>query len=151
MACARIRKENIECKSMDVRDLSTSEFKGSFDVICLFQVVEHLDRLDELFNKLSELLKEGGRIYIAVPNDLRIRFNERSGALPEMPPNHVGTWTKDAFQECAKRAGLRLIEHRVEPVAQISSVKTFFIYRYLKGCSNPAVYETGSQVCGRNL
>jgi len=41
---------------------------GSFDVITLWHVLEHLPDLDEQISKLSTLLKSDGRLIIAVPN-----------------------------------------------------------------------------------
>ncbi len=42
--------------------------KQSFDVITLWHVLEHIENLSECISQLNELLKDDGRIVIAVPN-----------------------------------------------------------------------------------
>jgi hypothetical protein len=42
-----------------------------------------MDGLDVLFEKFNWLLKPGGSIFIAVPNQNMIEFNELNGALLE--------------------------------------------------------------------
>lgn len=41
---------------------------GSFDVITLWHVMEHLEHLDEVWQRLHELLTEKGVLIVAVPN-----------------------------------------------------------------------------------
>ncbi len=43
---------------------------GSFDVITLWHVLEHVHNLNEILEKLKELLKESGIMLLAVPNHL---------------------------------------------------------------------------------
>jgi len=63
-------------KSMDVdreqfHDFySLEEIQGSFDVVLLFEVIEHLDLEEgvQLLRKIYELLEEGGRFILTTPN-----------------------------------------------------------------------------------
>lgn len=63
-------------KSMDIdREMvhdyySLDEVKESFDVILLFEVIEHLDLEDgvEMFKTIHSLLKEGGYLILSTPN-----------------------------------------------------------------------------------
>ena len=45
-----------------------SEVEGTYDVITLWHVLEHLPNLKEITKRLEELLKPGGTLLIAVPN-----------------------------------------------------------------------------------
>ena len=45
----------------------------------------------------KNLLSKNGEILIAVPNEEIIKFNELNGALLDMPPNHIGRWSKKTF------------------------------------------------------
>jgi 2-polyprenyl-3-methyl-5-hydroxy-6-metoxy-1,4-benzoquinol methylase len=67
---------NIIYKSMDVDQerphdfYSLEEIQESFDVIFLFEVIEHLQLEDgvRILTKVYELLKDGGRLIITTPN-----------------------------------------------------------------------------------
>lgn len=41
---------------------------GSFDVVTLWHVMEHLEHLNEMWNTLHRLLRNGGSLILAVPN-----------------------------------------------------------------------------------
>ena len=101
----QIEKLGVQCVAEDVRNLSNEELKASFDLVCMFQVLEHMDKLDALFQKLNWLMKQGGSLFIAVPNPRRTEFNELNGALLDMPPNHIGRWNKKCFEEIGKPDG----------------------------------------------
>ena len=127
-----IERYGIECLDRDVRDLPLDTYGGRFDVICLFQVLEHLDRLDALFEHLGALAAVRGHLFLAVPNDQRIAFNERSGALLDLPPNHIGRWTREAFEAIAGRHGWRIEAHEIEPEGPRAKAANFAEFRYMR-------------------
>ncbi len=64
------RKQGIENYKLDVREepeLNNLPPK-SFDVITMWHVMEHVPHLRERVNKLHELLKDDGVLFVAVPN-----------------------------------------------------------------------------------
>ena len=133
---SKIENLGVRCFSKDVRDLSPLELGGEFDYICLFQVLEHLDKIDDLLKSLDSLLKNTGEIIIAVPNEKRIEFNELNDALLDMPPNHIGRWNIMAFQRYAKRNNFVVLQHQCEPANIISEMAQFMKYRLLKKSQN---------------
>lgn len=122
----------VECLPQDVRDLDLDARTGDFDYVCLFQVLEHLDGLDDLFAAFHKLLKPGGRLYIGVPDGRRIEFHERSGGLLDMPPNHVGRWSRSAFEAIGPRHGFRLEDWKVGDTTSTDAAKLLIKYRYLR-------------------
>lgn len=94
----------------DIREWAQSrpEEHHSFDVVCLFQVVEHMDRLHELFRSVRQLLKPGGHFFVAVPNPRRIEFNELNGGWLDMPPNHISRFSPRSFSILGEQNGFRL-------------------------------------------
>ena len=127
----QIENLGLKCFSKDIRELQSVEFEGSFDVVCMFQVLEHMDRLDVLFQKLNWIMQKGGSLFIAVPNQRRIEFNELNGALLDMPPNHIGRWNEECFQEIGKQNGFHIEGYQVERSSFSARVKQFITYRYL--------------------
>jgi predicted SAM-dependent methyltransferase len=102
----------------------------------MFQVLEHMDGLDALFTKLHWLMKEGGSLFISVPNPLRTQFNELNGALLDMPPNHVGRWNKRCFEEMAAKTGFHVESYETEALNAVSMAKQFMQYRFLRKSQN---------------
>jgi SAM-dependent methyltransferase len=67
---------NLVYKSMDIDQehfhdfYNLNEIRESFDVIFLFEVIEHLELVEgfQLLKRIYDLLKEGGRLIITTPN-----------------------------------------------------------------------------------
>jgi SAM-dependent methyltransferase len=85
-----------------------------FDVICMFQVLEHMDRLDSVFQALNQLTKVGSEVFIAVPNSMRTRVQEKLTGFMDMPPVHIGRWTDESLRLIGGRHGFELIETRLD-------------------------------------
>jgi SAM-dependent methyltransferase len=136
-----IDKFGVTCLSIDFRNLSNVELKESFDVVCMFQVLEHLDRLDVSFQKLNWLMKSGGSLFIAVPNTSRIEFNELNGALLDMPPNHIGRWNKKCFEVIGKQNGFHIEDYKINEYSFISMAKQFIFYRMLRKSQRSGSFE----------
>lgn len=112
-----LKAKGYRALSIDLRDKALDADRASFDFIFLFQVVEHLDGLDELFGRLRSLLKRGGSAFCAVPNFARIEYQEANGSVPDLPPNHIGRWTASAFDAVCRRNGLVLRSAELEPLS----------------------------------
>jgi len=133
---AAVSARGVRCLASDVRDLATDEYAGVFDLVCMFQVLEHMDRLDVLFDHLSVITRPGASLFISVPNPERIAFNERHGGLVDMPPNHIGRWTRKSLEAVARRHRWTLVMHAVEPQRAASKLigrDGLAVYRYLRG------------------
>ncbi len=112
-----LKEKGYRTLSVDLRDKALDADRGSFDFIFLFQVVEHLDGIDELFARIRSLLKRGGSAFCAVPNFARIEYQEANGSLLDLPPNHIGRWTPSAFDAVCRRNGLVLKSAELEPLS----------------------------------
>lgn len=116
----------------DVRSATFDPYRGQLGAVFIFQVLEHMDGLDSLVNRLNELCRPGARIFVAVPNILRIKFNEGHGSLMDMPPNHISRWTEDAFRALASRAAWEMVSFRTEPMIWRDFVKQDLIYSHMR-------------------
>jgi 2-polyprenyl-3-methyl-5-hydroxy-6-metoxy-1,4-benzoquinol methylase len=140
-----IEKLGVQCFSEDIRDLSSQQFDESLDIVCMFQVLEHMDRLGVLFAALNALMKVGGSLFIAVPNHRRIEFNELNGALLDMPPNHVGRWTRECFEAIGKQNGFDIEDYRVEESSFPVMAAQFASYRFLRRAQRSGSFENRVQ------
>lgn len=121
----------IEAYSCDFRK-KAEEWNNRFYYVCLFQVLEHLDNLDAIFETLYKITKDKGQVFIAVPNHKRINFNEINGALLDMPPNHIGRYTKKSFEFIAKKFGWKIKNYKIEPANFKPFSEEFSLYRHLR-------------------
>jgi SAM-dependent methyltransferase len=113
-------------------DIRHASLVPGFDAIFLFQVVEHMDHLDQLFDRLCSLVTVGGRIILSVPNGNGVDFQEWSGSLLEMPPNHIGRWSRSAFQIIASRFNLEIRTIDEQPFSLTGFIRTDIAYSYLR-------------------
>jgi hypothetical protein len=102
----------------------------------MFQVLEHMDRLEELFDQLNALSDSQSHLFVTVPNAAQIRFNETNGCLLDMPPNHIGRWNHQGFERIGKTFEWTVLEHQIEPLNKIDTLKQQIAYRYLKVSQN---------------
>jgi len=130
--CEKIAALGIRCLAEDIRAVEPARFPEPFDTICMFQVLEHLDKLDELFRALHRLMRPRGSVFLAVPNFRRIEFNEAHGALLDMPPNHIGRWNRRCFEKLAAAHGFQMQLHATEPFSFLPAWKQLAYYRFLR-------------------
>ena len=114
-----------------------------FDAVCMFQVLEHMDRVDDVFSALRRLTAQDGELFIGVPNEASVTMQEELTGFWEMPPNHVSRWTPAALQSIAGRHGFRLIEHRYEPAPRWAALAEMAQCRFQGRAYDP------SSVAGR--
>lgn len=135
-----IEAMGVQCAPIDFQDLSDANFQNSFDAICMFQVLEHMDHLDGHFEKLAWLAKPGADLFITVPNHLRTEFNELHGGLLDMPPNHIGRWNKKCFEVIGEKYGFKVTDFKTETASLKASLITFSHYRFLRRSQTPGSF-----------
>ncbi len=84
---------------------------GEYDVVCAFQVLEHIFEVRLFLDDVIKCLKPGGVLLISVPNDESI-FGDLFSVL-NAPPHHVGLWNKTALRalEALWAVELKTIEY----------------------------------------
>jgi SAM-dependent methyltransferase len=106
-------------------DQLASEPAGSYDIISMIEVVEHLEFPDPVFALASRLLKPGGLLLLTTGNI--------SGPVPRMkgldyaymiPEVHVGYFTPRALEAVYARHGLRPVRFRYDGVVRFKVLKT---------------------------
>lgn len=79
-----------------------------FDLITMFQVLEHVPDPVGILKQASARLKPGGYISIAVPSKSGIyRFMPWDPS--QWPPHHISRWHLKDFRTLSKQTGLRLV------------------------------------------
>src|ERR1043166_7737582 len=85
---------------------------GEYDVVCAFQVFEHLAQIGPMLTAMLRALKLGGKLIMSVPNNEPFfqRFNKYDTL--NMPPHHAGLWNLGAFERLSDAFGLTIARHK---------------------------------------
>lgn len=88
----------------------------SYDIVCAFQVAEHIPDIKSFIAACTSALKPGGKLIITVPAE--DSFLSISSNTPlNMPPHHVLRWTDRALGSLAEREGLQILQLWHEPLS----------------------------------
>jgi len=124
---AKQAQEN--CKNATIfESLETVPDGNRYDLIILFNVLEHLDNPDYFISKCNNLLNKSGRVIVVVPNFSsyqRIIFNKNWFHLD--PPRHLFHFTKDSLSILLERNGFSIektsyISFEHDPIGWIESL-----------------------------
>lgn len=126
----QIQDYGIQCLATDVREAAFASFSEYFDAICLFQVLEHMDQLDVLFERLNLITQPKASLFISVPNPPLVEFAELNGGLLDMPPNHIGRWNQQSFKTIGDRWGWAIEGYEIENNSFLDKAKLFSVYRF---------------------
>ncbi len=110
--------EGKNCKVINayVQDFAEQN-DGVFDLVCSFQVLEHIAMVDSFLEANVKCLKKGGVLGIGVPNnDAFIKYNQHD--ILNMPPHHMGLWTEKALRAIASRYDMEIVEVVFEPLQE---------------------------------
>ncbi|MDE3152013.1 MAG: class I SAM-dependent methyltransferase [Gemmatimonadota bacterium] len=92
-----------------------------FDVVAMFQIIEHLEAPDRMFDQLGAVSRPGTRLLIGCPAPrrfARLYANaERIGASEfwDYPPQHTLRWTAEGLRRFLGRHGWAVTVVRPEP------------------------------------
>lgn len=93
---------------------------AQYDVVCSFQVMEHISGIGEVIRDSLRVLRPGGQLIIAVPNnDTRfIRHNLHPSRFLNMPPHHVNLFSERSLKGLAGFFSLKLTHVLKEPLQE---------------------------------
>ena len=101
-------RKHLESSGITVfRDLNAAAQAeaGTFQIVTLFQVLEHIAEFRVLLSQCRQLLCPGGLLVVTVPDcDAMIR-QERMTGCPDMPPNHINKWTPASLALALRETG----------------------------------------------
>jgi SAM-dependent methyltransferase len=106
-AVASARSRNLPVHQQDLQNAAIQNPSG-YDVVCAFQVLEHISQPFEFLSWCCDLLKPGGQLIIAVPNSDSM-FKHTFDIL-DLPPHHLTKWSRLSLENLPNLFPIRLRE-----------------------------------------
>lgn len=116
-ATARAQGRGVDLRRQTVEEHAL-EHAESYDVVCHFQVLEHVVRPREFLEAGLACLRPGGRLIVSVPNEMSFMGAESNNLL-NLPPHHVTRWTADALRHAGASLGLRTVAVEYDRLAEL--------------------------------
>jgi SAM-dependent methyltransferase len=112
---------------------------GHYDVVCAFQVLEHIVDVHSFIRSSLECLKPGGLLIYSVPSAESYLTVARNVAL-NMSPHHASWWTDQCLKNIAGIFGVQVVEIRHDRLSAsekrhysqvliLEAIKGMFAYR----------------------
>lgn len=108
----------------------------SFDVITLFDVLEHTTDPVRVLQDLSGLLTANGVLVGTVPNRRRLLVNQ---VMSDFPPHHFFRFDAAALRACATRGGVTMHKVEIFEWGYTGPIAVAAIRRRLRGSSRTSV------------
>jgi len=116
----------------DIQELDKAIFNSSFDFICMFQLLEHIDNLYDLINDLGCLAKKDALIIITVPNSYQRIFYDRNYIFEDIPPIHISRFNVLSFNKIAEIMNWVMKYYKVEQSSKKEKLKRFLYLEYMR-------------------
>lgn len=115
------RARGLDARVADVRQVADAAGQEPFGAVATFQVIEHLEAPDEVFDGIGRVAAPGALLLVGCPADRRytrrVRHADRigRGEFWDYPPQHVLRWTPEALRIFLGRHGWRMESAEYEP------------------------------------
>jgi len=83
---------------------------GAYDVVCLFQVLEHIHEIKLFLDASLKVLRKNGRLIIGVPNNEPYMHEFHMYSAMNLPPHHMGLWNRQAFEKIQPHYNIKIKE-----------------------------------------
>ena len=113
----------VDCISVDLKDIDSSNNQNKFDIVCMFQVLEHIDKFDDFFKTINELARKNAHLFITVPNHKFREFYDSINFKLDLPPIHVSRWNKKTLEILCKKYQWDLNEYKIENPGFINKLR----------------------------
>jgi 2-polyprenyl-3-methyl-5-hydroxy-6-metoxy-1,4-benzoquinol methylase len=117
---------------------------GYYDVVCTFQVLEHVYEVKAFIKDALLALKPGGLLVIGVPNSEPYFLGYDKYCTLNLPPHHMGLWNKKVFEKLAPLFGLKL-EKVVYDVKGSIRTEAYLRAKYIAGIRSPGGFHSISE------
>ena len=116
----RSAAEAARARGLNVLDQSIQdharENPQKYDMVCSFQVVEHIADIRSFMQASLEALKSGGTLVVSVPNNESLVITQYPHNVSNMPPHHMGLWNMESLIRLQNIYNMELVNVFLEPL-----------------------------------
>ncbi len=103
-----------------------------YDVVCAMQVLEHIYDVTDFVSHAMKIIKPGGKLIIAVPNNNPFLYRYDTRTLLNLPPHHMGWWNEESLRNAAKYFKADSCRIAAEPLQDNERYTYFMKYAEVK-------------------
>lgn len=92
------------------------KFTSHYDIVCSFQVLEHIAEVKPFISQQIDCLKSGGKLIIGVPNNDGFAKYDFENDILNMPPHHMGLWDSKSIRKLSSYFPINFIALYKEPL-----------------------------------
>jgi 2-polyprenyl-3-methyl-5-hydroxy-6-metoxy-1,4-benzoquinol methylase len=101
------REQGLNILKQDVCEHSNDEHE-KYDIVCAFQVLEHICQVGDFIQAALDCLKPGGKLIVGVPNSNPYLYKYDKYFTLNLPPHHMGLWDKQTLINMQKVFNVKL-------------------------------------------
>jgi SAM-dependent methyltransferase len=98
-----------------------AEYPERYDIVCAFQVLEHVSEVNSFVAASVRVLKPGGNLIYCVPSAETYLARMRNAIL-NMPPHHMTHWTDRALENIGNLFNIELLALQHERLANMHRI-----------------------------
>lgn len=125
LAVEKCQELNLNVQSRLIEELGEDE---KYDVICSFQVLEHVYNVKSFLDSAIRQLNVGGKLVIGVPNNNPYIFISDKYHTLNLPPHHAGLWSKKSLKNLSNHYPIDLVDVSFEP---LSTSYSYFLHFHM--------------------
>lgn len=107
--------KGINILNQDIGEHAKEHYE-TYDVVCSFQVLEHITNVLDFIQASLKAMKVGGKLIIGVPNNNPFLYKYEKYHTLNLPPHHMGLWDTRSIVNLQKYFSIRLDRILIEPL-----------------------------------
>jgi len=108
----------------------SSKSKEKYDLVCTFQVLEHVTDINSFLTSCLKVVKPGGLFLVGVPNNDSFLKFAKTNCL-NMPPHHMSLWTSESLESVQRYYKCELHSIETEPLHEADWFQAVMEERYI--------------------
>lgn len=111
------RGRGVHTEVLDICEYASKSEPCTYDVVCSFQVLEHVYNVQDFINCSLQMLRPGGTLIIGVPNNNPYLYRHDKFHALNLPPHHMGLWSTQSLRSLVDYFPLETISIAAEKLS----------------------------------